>query len=249
MVATAGKKKKKKEKKPTLTKGSVAEEKTEETLAFDCLPEDHCETPLVAYEDIAPALDWLFPSRRKSVRIYDPYYCAGSVVKKLNNLGFERVINNNVDCYSDWKLSENDVLVTNPPYSTDHMEKLAERCCREGVKQPWLWLVPEWTHKKKEVVSILGQRRPLFLSPTSRYVYEPPRHMREKTKSDTHKKTAPFHSIWIVWAGTQQRTDALASWWFQRKNSISSQLRPARSRSQLRDLRRRRPPPKPMQSR
>ncbi|KAL7468428.1 hypothetical protein ACHAXS_008655, partial [Conticribra weissflogii] len=47
--------------------------------------DDHCETPLQAYEDILPILDELCRSlrggKKDSFRIYDPYYCNGSVVR------------------------------------------------------------------------------------------------------------------------------------------------------------------------
>lgn len=211
-----------------------------EELAFQADADDHAETPYRAYADIAAALDWLAQRLRKSrkeLKIYDPYYCAGGVKRRLGELGFLRVTNENVDCYSTWRNVECDVLLTNPPYSADHLIKLATFCSER--QHPWLWLVPEWTHKRDDIITALGRRRLLYLSPTKRYVYEPPSSYRAKKKSDTHKKTAPFHSIWIVWAGTQATTDALANYWngTYRHNPVA--LRVARSRSQLRDLRRR----------
>ncbi|KAJ8605155.1 hypothetical protein CTAYLR_000505 [Chrysophaeum taylorii] len=208
-------------------------------VAFAADPDDHCETPSEAYADVAPALEWLASrcgKTRGTVHLYDPYWCAGGVKSRLGELGFERVANDNVDCYATWDDREYDVLVTNPPYSGDHIARLARYCAVPGCK--WLWLVPEWTHKKEEFVAALDGRVPLYLSPEKRYVYAPPPNMRAKKRSDTHKKTAPFHSIWICWAGTQPQTDALASWWKATQRSDGA-LRVARSRSQLRDLRRR----------
>lgn len=186
---------------------------------FEADPADHCETPLKAYEDIAPVLKWL------GGKLYDPYYCAGGAKIRLAQLGFA-LHHKNVDCYKTWDKVDFDVLITNPPYSGDHLERLASFC----ENRTFLWLVPEWVHKKP----FFKLTRPLFLSPLKRYVYEPPAGFRGKTKSDTHKKTAPFHSIWIVWAGSQARTDSLASFCRQ-----LAHFRVARSRAQLRDLRRR----------
>lgn len=210
-----------------------------EELAFQADADDHAETPHQAYADIAAALDWLARRLRKSrqeLKIYDPYYCAGGVKRRLGELGFLRVTNENVDCYKTWRDVDCDLLLTNPPYSADHLTKLAAFCSER--QHPWLWLVPEWAHKREDVTTALGRRRLLYLSPSKRYVYEPPSLYRAKKKSDTHKKTAPFHSIWIVWAGNQAETDALANFWNRTYRYNPDALRVARSRSQLRDLRR-----------
>lgn len=96
---------------------------------------DHFETPLRAYEDIAPLLDWLvgdvgkkktIPSRKEHV-IYDPYYCNGQTTKLFLTLGFDGIINRKRDFYKDIaqdNLPKNfQTLVTNPPYSDQHKEK------------------------------------------------------------------------------------------------------------------------------
>ena len=56
--------------------------------------------------------------------IYDPYYCDGGVVRNLNSLGFPNIHNVKEDCYAIWQrqdLPSFDILVTNPPYSGDHV--------------------------------------------------------------------------------------------------------------------------------
>ena len=67
---------------------------------------DHFETSLQAYTDIAPLLD-LYAAKlgktRKTLVIYDPYFCAGSTVSYLNELGFAIVHNTNTDCYKVWQ--------------------------------------------------------------------------------------------------------------------------------------------------
>ncbi|CAE7384952.1 unnamed protein product [Symbiodinium sp. CCMP2592] len=92
-----------------------------------CEAADHAETPLAAYQDVARILHRVAEHLGKdpeTLRIYDPYYCAGAVVSQLRGLGFLSVYNQPVDCYAAWEaleLPEFDVLVTNPPYSGDHV--------------------------------------------------------------------------------------------------------------------------------
>uniref|UniRef100_A0A7S3JQ37 Uncharacterized protein n=1 Tax=Aureoumbra lagunensis TaxID=44058 RepID=A0A7S3JQ37_9STRA len=203
--------------------------------------EDHCETPETAYADIIPALEWLARRLGKdkgTLKIYDPYYCAGGVKKRLKKFGFDAVQNTNIDCYKTWFSIEYDTLVTNPPYSGDHIDRLLQFCLKSS--KPFFLCVPLWVHKRPLLQK--ARQKPIFISPRKRYVYQPPPHLREKKKSDTHKKTAPFHSIWIIWAGSQNETDQLARYLFNnffspRKNDDAAP-RLARSRSQLRDLRR-----------
>jgi hypothetical protein len=67
-----------------------------DNLAFLCDPEDHCETAPEAYRDVKPLLLQLcrlLGTDAGALQIYDPYYCAGSAVKHLADLGFPRVHN------------------------------------------------------------------------------------------------------------------------------------------------------------
>ena len=67
---------------------------------------DHFETPLVAYQDIAPLLDWLAEGvPRKEHRIYDPYYCNGQTTTLFRQLGFHGIINRKSDFYKDFEAS------------------------------------------------------------------------------------------------------------------------------------------------
>lgn len=59
---------------------------------------DHFETPLVAYQDVAPVLSELANKLGKTpatLQIWDPYYCEGRVCKHLASLGFTSVTNKN----------------------------------------------------------------------------------------------------------------------------------------------------------
>jgi hypothetical protein len=91
---------------------------------------DHFETPPGAYADIASALGLLAEELGKSKEdlvIYDPYYCKGSMVSHMESLGFKNVLNFNRDFYNDIvtkAVPDFDILVTNPPYSGEHKQKL-----------------------------------------------------------------------------------------------------------------------------
>ena len=57
-------------------------------LPFDASSDDHCETPLAAYQDVVPILRVLAASLGKpleDLRIYDPYYCDGAVGRNLGS--------------------------------------------------------------------------------------------------------------------------------------------------------------------
>lgn len=92
--------------------------------------DDHCETSPRAYDDIAPLLTLLARNLGKApqdLAVYDPYFCAGGTKLHLAKLGFPNVYNECEDFYAviDGKrVPEHDVIVTNPPYSGDHVKRL-----------------------------------------------------------------------------------------------------------------------------
>lgn len=124
--------------------------------AFATNYNDHFETPHEAYVHIRPLLAAIAlrraqptvhgqkrkrgddsPSAERSsaaleqLIVYDPYYCQGAVCDALAALGLQRsnVLNANRDFYADVAAGTtptHDVLVTNPPYSADHKQKLLE---------------------------------------------------------------------------------------------------------------------------
>jgi hypothetical protein len=102
------------------------------TWSPDCQEADHAETPLIAYRHIALLLERVAQSmgiRASRLRIYDPYYCAASVRLHLASLGFFNVYNQPENFYAsiaEGSVPEFDVLVTNPPYSADHVDRLFE---------------------------------------------------------------------------------------------------------------------------
>ena len=209
-------------------------------------PDDHCESPLKAYEDIVLLLKsygrWIRKESMSQLSIYDPYFCNGRVVYHLESLGFPNVYNRKEDCYQIWKdpsLYPNyDVFLTNPPYSADHIEKLMRHVTsKQNKNKPWMLLMPNFVHKKdyfQQLTTDAGQQ-PIYLVPRKRYVYQPPPNMRTKKASSTHKKSAPFVSMWYLWGGSRELTD---EWYNVLRKQQSTTYDIARSKSALRDLRR-----------
>lgn len=143
--------------------------------AFETCYNDHFETPSQAYADILPVLQsiglqrWRRQHKRKRKRaegagivsdallqltLYDPYYCQGSLRAALVGLGLsaQRCINENRDFYRDVdedSVPVHDVLVTNPPYSADHKQRLLSILLRQQRGElsgpvPFLLLMPAW---------------------------------------------------------------------------------------------------------
>ena len=68
----------------------LQEEKNEDSYPYETVTDDHCETPLRAYQDIQLSIELLADRLGKTtaeLKIYDPYYCEGNVVNLLNSLG------------------------------------------------------------------------------------------------------------------------------------------------------------------
>jgi hypothetical protein len=134
---------------------------------YDHDPADDCETSFQAYSDVAAVLKKLAQRLGKSKEalcIWDPYYCNGKTKVHLRKLGFQNVVNENEDCYAMMEGSKPlpgfDVLVTSPPYSRDHIERLLKftRACGK----PFLLLLPDYVHRKSYYP---GCRRPPWPPP------------------------------------------------------------------------------------
>lgn len=207
--------------------------------AFEVDDDDHCETPACAYDDIVPVLHWLAAQLGKTpedLKIYDPYFCAGAVVRNLTERGFPHVYNQNEDFYAkiaSKTTPQYDVLVTNPPYSEDHIERMLRFCTQSG--KPWLALVPNYvyTHayysqalsgeeeaerpaKKKFDAGALHSwerskqaagAKPFYIVPPKRYTYYVPGGVRSKREVPT----SPFLSFW--YCGLGQLTAPFIKWW------------------------------------
>jgi len=152
---------------------------------FETDAHDHAETPLAAYADIEPFLHYLslrLKSNKAKLRLFDPYFCEGSAVKHLHSLGFQRVHNVNEDFYANVARGTTpafDVLITNPPFSGDHMSRFLEYA--STLQQPWFALMPQFVANKKYYHSFRhacvagGRQPPFFVGPTGRaYTFTAP---------------------------------------------------------------------------
>lgn len=161
---------------------------------FESDPSDHAETPFVAYADVAPMISQLATAlgkRPKHLGIYDPYFCEGSVIENLGSLGFDNVHNENTDAYAAWEAGSapaHDVLVTNPPFSGDHIARFFSylTAVRLSLRAPWLALMPEYVARKPyyrayvDSCAAAGVPAPVFVGPrTSAYTFTAPRRDHE----------------------------------------------------------------------
>ena len=184
---------------------------------------DHCETPTVAYEDIRPLMCALAKSLGKTpaqLRVYDPYFCAGTVCDRLRSLGFANVINRNRDFYADIKSGSTpdyDVLVSNPPFSASHMPK-ALRYCRASGK-PWMLLMPNYVCLKPFYKRALASGAadlyareptmrtalPLLFAPPDRYTFD--------RRAENEAQNSPNICLWYVSGGITLPNSSMLQWW------------------------------------
>ena len=158
---------------------------------------DHFETPLIAYQDIAPLLDfWLAHSKttktKQDLVIYDPYYCHGQTQKHFRELGFEGIINLKRDFYHDLQhhqIPEFDVLVTNPPYSDQHKQKCLDFALQQlrTTGKPFFLLMPNYV-ASRDYYRTREQGDVMYLIPSIPYEYTHP--------EGTGKDLPPFVSLW-----------------------------------------------------
>jgi len=173
---------------------------------------DHCETSPTAYKDIEASLASLAASLGKPIselRIYDPYYCAGAATRHLASLGFSSVYNKNEDFYkaiTDNAVPPHDVVVTNPPYSGDHVERLV-RFVKEQPTTPFFVLVPDYFQDRAYWKELMPRTDTTVIKPaTGKYVYWTPDSLRPMTgrRKKEHKnlalgvRTAPFATSWYL---------------------------------------------------
>lgn len=167
---------------------------------FDTDYNDHFETPLIAYKDLLPVLHQLAAELEKpseELVVYDPYFCTGRTVQMFERLGLKTVINRNRDFYEDIrtrKTPDFDILVTNPPYSGDHKQRLLQFLAKQPNK-PFALLLPAYTATKsywREFTSTAtrGDTTALYLMPPESYHYCHP--------EGTGKSTPPFYSAWFL---------------------------------------------------
>ena len=197
---------------------------------FPVNADDHCETGPDAYGDVATLLHLLAGRLGKTpatLSIYDPYFCAGGVKRHLASEGFTSVYNKCEDFYAVVEAGEvppHDVVVTNPPYSGEHVDKLLRFCRTNG--KPFLLLMPNYFCAKPYYTTALGGGEAadsmLYLCPKKRYNYWTPKGLRNSEKvQGQHKgaggafRTSPFVSFWYLDLAPVVPTKALSKWWRQ----------------------------------
>mmetsp|Transcript_3862 Transcript_3862/g.10939 ORF Transcript_3862/g.10939 Transcript_3862/m.10939 type:complete len:315 (-) Transcript_3862:1185-2129(-) len=168
-------------------------------LPFPVDSTDHCETPLVAYQHICFVLHAIASGLGKQpeeLNIYDPFYCAGTVVANLAQCGFPNVYNKCEDFYGVQKYGKVpnfDVVVTNPPYSGDHVLQ-AFTFCRAAAK-PYLLLLPNFFATKPWHAEFSASA--FYVAPQKRYTYSAPKSRRDASQMRVDRKMSPFTSFWF----------------------------------------------------
>ena len=180
---------------------------------------DHFETPQVAYQHLSPALHKLAQKLRKQpaeLRIYDPFFCEGSVVKRLRTLGFPCVIHQNRDFWALRKeqLPEYDILVTNPPFSGDHKERILNFCVKSH--KPWALLMPNYVATKSYYTLCLNRVLPFYIAPLQKYQYTHP--------EGTGHSDSPFESFWFVLVAKRQEEQEAAAVEIEYSNATAFQV-------------------------
>jgi len=176
---------------------------------------DHFETSYEAYKDIDPFLQALSnylgkKNGKKELKIYDPYFCAGSTIEHLSRLGYltDNIYHWKRDFYKDIEQNkcpnDFDVLLTNPPYSDDHKE----RCLQYTIEcqRPTILLLPSYIATKNYFAKVLhlesnegefekkniqkDTRTWKFFVPSKKYSYDHP--------EGTGYNNSPFFSLWFL---------------------------------------------------
>jgi hypothetical protein len=156
---------------------------------------DDRETPSRALEDIIPILSALCDVQQcelTQLSIYDPYYCNGGIKIRLENLGLDsnRIQNDPTDCYvaqKSGKVKPFDFLLSNPPYSGDHIR----RCIHYSVKsqKPWALLLPSNVIHRSWFLEETKDSSILYVAPFGRYEFQ------VGTTSQSH---VPLVTMWFI---------------------------------------------------
>ena len=92
--------------------------------------------------------------------VYDPFYCQGSIRTLYEKIGVTNFIHEKRDFYADVKakrVPDYDILITNPPYSLNHKERIIAFVADSG--KAWALLMPNYVANKSyflDQVSSMG---------------------------------------------------------------------------------------------
>lgn len=212
---------------------------------------DHFETPVRAFQDVALLLDWMMmmmqtkksnnnynnnTSLRQIVTLYDPYYCNGRSKRILQDqLGYRHVVHEKRDFYNDIQqqaVPRHDVFITNPPYSDQHKTKCLEFCLGQWNESkcqiPFLILMPAYvaTRKYYRDLMLLPENNDSDLS----IVYLLPSCNNGPYEYDhpegTGKEEAPFDSVWFC-SVPKHQIPALQDYWSKQQQLLKDQSQTA----------------------
>lgn len=165
---------------------------------------DHFETPLQAYRDLQPLIDWIMTepnNNKQNPVLYDPYYCDGQTAVLLQQLGYDKIVHQKRDFYLDIAsdtVPAHDWLVTNPPYSDEHKIKCLDYAMQrlEHDNIPFALLLPTYVATKSYFrqaftkYNLALDQTMVYLVPTAGdYMYHHP--------EGTGKDISPFSSMWF----------------------------------------------------
>ena len=190
---------------------------------FDTNVLDHCETPKVAYEHLNDFLEILAKRSNNSnlkktthqqLRIWDPYYCDGSMKRIFEDeLGYTNIIHENVDFYElikeKNKIPDHDVLVTNPPYSDDHIHRLLDFCITTELPNQIVvcLLLPNYVSRQVDYIERFVKPNEaqmnelLYLGPIQPYIYTMPTWLSKEDRPShvgENGQTTPYLSSWYI---------------------------------------------------
>lgn len=159
---------------------------------------DHFETPFNAVADLLPALDLLcarLGRARGSLRVWDPFFCAGAMASHLATLGFASAIHRNEDFYALTAAKKEppfDVLLTNPPYSGDHKARVLSYAVASG--KPFFLLLPAYCAGRAWWGACAATAAPVFFA-------APPLPYHFRHPQGTGKERPLFESLWYCSVG------------------------------------------------
>ena len=173
---------------------------------------DHFETPQRAYADIYPLLQYCLQKNKKSNNnesaiIYDPYFCTGTAAILMEQTFKSnkhksplptpvRIHHKKADFYVDIrqnKVPQYDILVTNPPYSSNHKERCLEFAVNQLKKngRPFFLLMPNYVSTKEYFRKITKTIQVVFIAPSTSHPYE------YNHPDGTGHEKSPFESVWF----------------------------------------------------
>lgn len=192
---------------------------------------DDRETPAVAVADIGPVLAAVANSSGcalNDIHVYDPYYCKGAIKRHITSLGCssQRIHNDPVDCYIAQKNKQVppfDVLVSNPPYSADHIQ----RCIHYAVAsaKPWMLLLPSNVVLRPWFKAALKSQQVMYIAPHERYGFECDEDPKlDSSKSSGSDKHVPFVTMWFVGGLSEDCSRLLVDSWATSGRSAAAAL-------------------------